>query len=238
MMKHNQLTGRSLAKCVLGAAIALVILAPGCATTNEGDTQATRTVRSSAHRPQSRNVPRQRAEPALPEPTPSAKTYYAMARMLYAQSKFNEAEFLLLRVIREDPNYVMAYCDLSTIKAKQGRVDDALFYLQKGLKEHPKNPVLNNNAGICLMLKGEYAAALQCFDNALEAHPTNQDYAANRALVLALMDRDSEASAEYHRILSPQQAQHNMSVLGDFTENTDKVDMDALLRAANLLPEP
>lgn len=235
MRKYLKSSHPFTAKCLVLTATVLAVAASGCATSNGGHGKS-RGARLAPHRPSAAHGQRQRLQSEMPEPTPSGKTYYAMARILRAQGKYNEAEFLLLRVLREDPKSLAAYHDLATIEAKQGRVDDALAYLKMGLARFPDNSLLNNNTAVCLMLKGEYEPALTYINKALDVQPANRDYVANHALILALMGRDSEAQDAYARILSSEQTAHNMSVIESLKSGSDGIDADALVAAAELLP--
>ena len=54
---------------------------------------------------------------------PNAKTLYAMSKILDAQGKEDQAQAMLLKVLKQDSAFLPAYCDLARIQLRQGRVN-------------------------------------------------------------------------------------------------------------------
>lgn len=145
--------------------------------------------------------------------TPGALTNYSMSRLLASVGKTEQAEHLLDRVIRQEPEFLPAYCDLAMLEVRRGHVDEATRLLETGLRHAPGDPVLNNNLGVCLLLAGDYEQALDRFTRASAVRPDSARFVANRALAMGLMMRDAESLGLYEQIGTPEQARHNLDVI-------------------------
>jgi len=76
---------------------------------------------------------------------PSAKTLYAMAEILAAQGKDSQSEFVLRRIIREHPQFTLAYNSLAELQVRQRRLNEAIETISCGLRVHSRDPILLNN---------------------------------------------------------------------------------------------
>lgn len=144
---------------------------------------------------------------------PTARTLYAMAQILTAQGKDADGEFVLRRCVQEHPRFTPAYNSLAELQMRQGRIHEAIATLSTALKSCPRDPVLQNNLGICLLLRQEYEGALQQFTGAAGVVPENEKYRANMAAALGLLGRQDESLALLQQVLPRDKAEHNAQVL-------------------------
>ncbi len=136
-----------------------------------------------------------------------------MARILASQGKDIECDLLLRAIIREHPRFMPAYCELAELNMRRRRIHDAVQTLKAGLRVSPRDPILLNNLGICLMLKGDYGGALRALTRAAGIVPQNARYRANMAACLGLMRRYEEALGLYGQVMPLKDAYFNLGVL-------------------------
>jgi Flp pilus assembly protein TadD len=144
---------------------------------------------------------------------PTPESLLAAARVVAAQGRNSECEFLLTRIVREHPYYMPAYADLAELRMRQRQVGEAEKALEAGLKRSPRDAVLLNNMALCRMIEGDFEGALGAATQAVGVQPHNARYRANLATILGLMGRRDEALALYTQILPREDAYHNVSVL-------------------------
>ncbi len=152
------------------------------------------------------------AEPQR-DPPPSAKTLYSMAEILAAQGKDKECEFVLRRCLQDHPHFTPAYNRLAELQMRQGRIHEAIDALSAALQIRSRDPVLQNNLGMCLLLRKEYERALDHVTSAAGLVPENEKYRANMATALGLLGRREESLALLQQILPPDKADDNAEVL-------------------------
>jgi len=144
---------------------------------------------------------------------PKANTMYGMCRIMRAQGKTEQAEVALVGLMSQYPNFSPTYNDLAEIQLDRGRLDDAIHYLTEGLKVAPTDPVLNNNAGVCALLKHDYAKALEHFQAAAAVAPYEQRYKANVALATGLSGDTDKSKALYGEVVSGEDAEFNTGII-------------------------
>ncbi len=145
--------------------------------------------------------------------SPTAKTLFAMADILATQGRDAECEFVLKRIIQENPKFLPAYNSLAELQMRQGRPNAGIETIQKALRINSEDPVLLNNLGVCWIARGDYEKALETFTRAAGVMPENARYRANMAVALGLMGRYEESLSMFKRVLPEDQANHNLSVL-------------------------
>ncbi|MHC4557969.1 MAG: tetratricopeptide repeat protein [Planctomycetota bacterium] len=153
---------------------------------------------------------------------PTVKTLSAMADILATQGRDSECEYVLKRIIQENPKFLPAYNSLAELQMRQGRTNPAIQTLQDALRIHPEDPVLLNNLGMCWIIRGDYENALKMFTKAAGIMPENTKYRANMAVALSLMGRDEESLSLFKQVLPETQANHNLSVLREARKTTKK----------------
>ena len=172
---------------------------------------------------------------------PTAKTLYAMARLLSAQGKESECQFVLRRMIQDYPHFMPAYSELAEVYMRIDQVDRAVEVLAAGLEVSPNQPVLINNLGMCYLVKGDYERALQRFTEATQLVPLGTRYRANKAVALGMMG-DYEASLSiFAQHLAPWEAHYNLAVLSearhDFERATEEFALAEKLKTGRVTDE-
>jgi Flp pilus assembly protein TadD len=136
-----------------------------------------------------------------------------MADILAAQGKDSECEYVLQRIIQQEPRFLPAYNSLAELQMRQRRISEAIKTISSGLQIYPKDPVLLNNLGMCWMVRRDYEKAMEMFTRAAGVMPGNTRYRANMATALGLMGRDEESLSIFRQILPENQAAHNLNVI-------------------------
>ena len=144
---------------------------------------------------------------------PTVKTLSAMAQILAAQGRDSECEYVLKRIIQDNPKYLPAYNSLAELQMRQGKTNAAIETLRHALAINPEDTVLLNNLGMCWIVRRDYETALKMFTKAAGILPENVKYRANMAVALGLMGRDEESLSLFKQILPEDQANHNLSIL-------------------------
>jgi Flp pilus assembly protein TadD len=144
---------------------------------------------------------------------PTAKTLCAMADILATQGRDSECEYVLKRIIQDNPKFLPPYNSLAELHMRQGRTNAAIETLQHALRINPDDTVLLNNLGMCWIVRRDYEKALKMFTKAAGLMPENVKYRANMAVALGLMGRDDESLSLFKHVLPEDEANHNLSVL-------------------------
>lgn len=151
---------------------------------------------------------------------PTATTLCAMAEILAAQGRDSECEYVLKRIIQDNPKFLPAYNSLAELQMRQGQTNTAIETLRHALKINPDDPVLLNNLGMCWIVRQDYQNALKMFTKAAGIMPENVKYRANMAVALGLMGRDEEALSLFNQVLPEDEAKHNLIVLQNAGKQT------------------
>ncbi len=169
--------------------------------------------RSSAIRPELSSSQGDEEFDAGARRRPTARTLYAMAKILASQGKDAQCEAVLRRLILDHRTFLPAYCDMAELRIRQRRVGGAILVIQAGLRIAPNDAVLANNLGMCRLLEADYAAALALFTKACSVVPQNARYRGNMALALGMLGRYDEAGAMYLQILPPDEVRWNLDAI-------------------------
>jgi len=164
---------------------------------------------------------------------PTAKTLYTMADILATQGRDSECEYVLKRIIQDNPKFLPAYNSLAELQMRQGKTNTAIETLQHALAVNPDDTVLLNNLGMCWIVRRDYESALKMFTKAAGIMPENMKYRANMAVALGLMGRYEESLSLFKQVLPEDQASHNLSVLRD-ARNSKKTIPTATFQITNL----
>lgn len=152
---------------------------------------------------------------------PTARTYYSMAKILATQGKDDQCRFILWRLINDYPDFLPAYCELAELHMRTGQLDLAKDTLQVAHLKSQKDPVILNNLGMCLLLKGEYHEALEAFTTAAGVNPNDARYRANMAVALGMMGRYDESLMLFKQLMPEADAHYNLGVLCEARNDAD-----------------
>ena len=153
---------------------------------------------------------------------PTAKTLYSMARILQAQDKRPQQEFVLKRIIELHPDFLPAYCDLAELYLYQRQSHKSIAVLEGGLKQAPDAAILINDLGVVYLAREEYPKALEQFSKAAGLPGADVRYRANMAVALGMMGRYDEALALYEQVLRPSEAHYNLAVLAEARNDQER----------------
>lgn len=206
-MKHQRSSARRAAATTAAAAgLALLLCAGGCE--KKPDIRAVSNSKLNLAK-----SPVDEAFDSGGDQPPSPKTLHAMARIFAAQGRDAECEAMLVRILREERNFLPAYCDLAELRMRQRRTQDAAEAIRMGLDIAPEDPVLLNDMGMCRMLQAKYPEALENFSLACSSAPWNTRYRSNMALALGMVGRDEEAKALYQQLMPAKDVSANLALI-------------------------
>lgn len=144
---------------------------------------------------------------------PTAKTLFAMSRILVARNRDAQAEFVLDRILRDHPEFLSAYIELAELQMRNDATEEAMETLRAGLAIAPENAAMLNNLGVCAMVSEDYESATTHFLAAMDAAPHIPRHQANLGVAMALM-RDYDGALEVMRgVLSEQDAHTNLAAI-------------------------
>lgn len=159
---------------------------------------------------------------------PTARTLYAMTRILAGQGRDAECEFVLRRIMQHHPHFMPAYVRLAALQLRHGRIDAAMTSLTTGLRVSPRDPVLLNDLGMCWLQKSNYDKALDVFTRAAGVAPQEPRYRANMAVALGMMGRYDESLSLFSLVLPAVDAHHNLGVLCQARNDVDRAEAPVL----------
>jgi len=146
-----------------------------------------------------------------------------MMGVCYRETNRNtEAEELLNKALKLDPEYAPTYNGLGMIYQDQNRREEALSAFRKAIALNPARTDFFNNLGYALLKQGQYEEALIVFRKGLTLDPAYQTARNNLALCFLHLHRDNEALQTLLGGNDAWVAYHNMAVLHRMTGRPDK----------------
>jgi tetratricopeptide (TPR) repeat protein len=115
-----------------------------------------------------------------------------------------EAERLLRRLLRQQPEHAEALHCLGIALHAQGQNAQALGFFERSLRLEPANSQAENNRATALNALGRPAEALSCLERALALKPDDPGLHYNRGNTLMTLLRDDEALAAFDAALAQQ----------------------------------
>lgn len=146
---------------------------------------------------------------------PTPRTLHMMAKLINENGRFDQAEFVLSRVISDTPEYLPAYVELADLYIEQGRFGDAIATLQNAHTIAPNDPVLANNLGVLLLRESEFKAASSAFMAAVAEDPAEARYHANLAVSFAMQGEYHQAYSAWAAVLPPEEVFWNIGVVAE-----------------------
>lgn len=190
------------------AGLGLLILSLGC-TGSEG----------MAFKPKRDPLPAQQPEIA-PEEVAEAVPADILPRTHLAAGRLHESQGRLVRAVEQyrlavalNPNAVEALNRLGIVLDRLGRFKQADAAFNRAIKAAPKDAYIYNNLAFSYIMQLRYAEAEETLRQALSLQPDFPRARINLAMCLAQQERFDEALAQFHTVLSAEDAYYNMGLM-------------------------
>lgn len=126
----------------------------------------------------------------------------ALGALTWRQSAtFRSADQVWLDTLAKTPSCWLAYNNLATSFARQGRVDEATSYLRKAIRLKSNDEEMQSNLGVMLARQGRVDEAIAHFREALRINPVCANAHYNWGVTLAENQKTEEAIAHYREAL-------------------------------------
>lgn len=123
---------------------------------------------------------------------------------LLQKGQLQEAERLLLAVLKVRPDYFDALHLQGLLLARRNNSEGAIRLFRRALKLRPRSAEVHSDLGVSLQRLGLHLDAIACFDRALEINPDHVNALYNRGVSLAWLQRHGEALASFDTALAIQ----------------------------------
>ena len=153
---------------------------------------------------------------------PTPRTLHMMAKLINENGRTDQAEFVLLRILSDSPEYLPAYVELADLYIEQARFGDAVATLQSAHSTAPNDAVIANNLGVLLLREGSFVEASEVFRTAVELEATEARYHANLAVSLAMQGAYNEAFDAWTAVLPTEEVFWNLGIVAEARGNTDQ----------------
>ena len=124
---------------------------------------------------------------------PTQRTLVWQAQIYTRLNRWEDAEKTFHRVLKEHPNYWLAYNELGFGLHGQGRYQEAIQAFRAASLAAPKNSMALSNLGAEYLQIGEFAEALETLKKSLALDPDSDQAAANTSLALRYQGKYEEA---------------------------------------------
>lgn len=129
----------------------------------------------------------------LSEPNAKALFAFSQFRLFGSENRWEEALSALNRAVEFDPDTVYLQLILAKAHLHTEQPDKAVQTLKGLLVRFPKNIEAYQLLGDVYSYQGNYVSAIECFRQALDLDPENEQLEMRLAMVLARLDKKSEA---------------------------------------------
>ena len=146
---------------------------------------------------------------------PPPRTLHMMAKLSNENGRFDQAEYVLTRIITDTPEYLPAYVELADLYIERQRFSDAVAILQNARSVAPSDPVIANNLGVLLLREKDFAGASEVFRAAVTQNPEEARYHANFAVSLAMQGLYEQAYMAWCAALPPEEVFWNIGVVAE-----------------------
>jgi tetratricopeptide (TPR) repeat protein/tRNA A-37 threonylcarbamoyl transferase component Bud32 len=103
------------------------------------------------------------------------ETGHALAHLLAAQGKTDEAIAVFRDLIRRRPATSEHHCCLAKLLAKKGSLDEAIAAYKEASRLAPTSPIPHLGLGVALQAKGAFPEAIAALERAVQLDPGNLD---------------------------------------------------------------
>jgi tetratricopeptide (TPR) repeat protein len=127
---------------------------------------------------------------------------FAIARKLQDAGKWPAAEQLYQRILALEPQHVASLFRLGSIRAKQGRIDEAVVLFGRVANAAPQSAEIQSSVGTALYGLDRFEEAVACYRVALALSGEHADTHNNLGNALNALGRSQEAVAHYQQALA------------------------------------
>lgn len=126
----------------------------------------------------------------------------ALSKSYLDAGRLDDALAVLNRAVEINPEFDLAYVNISAIMLRQGNHDQALAALQKGLAANPDSEKLHNNLGLFYLTTGQSEKARYYFERVIAANPLYPDAYLNLGALYANSDQPIKAIDNYKKAIA------------------------------------
>ncbi|MBN3957411.1 TIGR03032 family protein [Nostoc sp. NMS8] len=163
-----------------------------------------------------------------PTPAPefsAVEPIYEQALALQTQLRFTEAIALYEQIIRQYPQYALAWYQLGVIMDNQGQTNQAVLAYQQALTINPKYEKAHNSLGIVEAARNNLEKAIACFESAILSNPNYAFAHNNLGLAWQMQGKLSAAAAKFQETLQKNpaypEAYLNLGIVLEAQENLE-----------------
>jgi tetratricopeptide (TPR) repeat protein len=127
---------------------------------------------------------------------------FAIARKLHEAGKWLEAEQLYQRILALEPQHVATLFRLGSIRAKQGRIDEAVVLFRRVANAATRSAEIQSSVGTVLYGLARFEESVACYRAALALNGEHADTHNNLGNALNALGRSQEAVAHYQQALA------------------------------------
>lgn len=131
----------------------------------------------------------------------TADKFYREGLKLISQKRFEEAEMLLKRALKEDSKFVNAYIGLAVVYEDIQRFEEALDELRKAGELEPNNAEIKLGQASVYYHQGKNKEAKEMLEKILEREPLDKRAYNNLGLVYKSLGKFKEAEDSYKKAL-------------------------------------
>jgi serine/threonine protein kinase/Tfp pilus assembly protein PilF len=121
------------------------------------------------------------------------KTLVWQAQLYGRLERWTDAEQTFERVLKERPNYWLAYNELAFVLHAQGKFQEAIEYLRDATVATPGNALVWSNLGVEYVQVANFGAAVESLKRSLAIAPEFDEAAQNMSLALRYQGKYKEA---------------------------------------------
>jgi tetratricopeptide (TPR) repeat protein len=115
---------------------------------------------------------------------PSTGNLAALGDALMREGAREEARRVLSRVLKTEPDHVMALNALAVYEGTRSRLDEALRLLERARRADPDHPLTWINLGVTREAMGDVTEALACYSEAVRLQPDSEQARRRRQALL------------------------------------------------------
>jgi tetratricopeptide (TPR) repeat protein len=127
----------------------------------------------------------------------SSIAHTALASLMFADGKVDEAIAHYERSLALDPTYADGHNNLGVALASRGRLNEAVAHYERALALKPAYAEVHSNWGVVVARQGDLPSAIEHYQRALVIDPGNADAHVNWGNALVRMGRLDEAIGHY-----------------------------------------